>query len=167
MLLVGTVRRPHGLRGEVSVEVATDFPERFVPGSILYWGESPRRRLLKLLSARRHGARILMFFEGIAGVEAARALAGGELCVPVEEVVPAPADFYYSYEVEGWPCFDTAGRLLGVARHLGETAAGPLLFVETPARKEALVPFVHPIVVAVDRVGRRIVLDLPEGLLEL
>lgn len=167
MLLVGTVRRPHGLRGEVSVEVATDFPARFVPGSILHWSAGLRRRVLTLQSARRHGARMLMCFEGIPSLEAARELDGGELSVPAEEVVPAPADFYYSHEVDGWSCRDIAGGILGVARRLDQTAGGPLLSVETTARKEVLVPFVRPIVVSVDRIERQIVLDLPEGLLEL
>lgn len=167
MLLVGTVRRPHGLRGEVSVEVATDFPDRFVPGATLYWSAGLRRRVLRLRSARRHGARMLMCFEGVPSLEAARELGGGELCIPAEEAVPPPADFYYSHEVDGWSCLDIAGRILGVARRLDETAAGPLLSVETSAQKEALVPFVRPIVVSVDRRQRRIVLDLPEGLLEL
>ncbi|MGH9316081.1 MAG: ribosome maturation factor RimM [Thermoanaerobaculia bacterium] len=167
MLLVGTVRRPHGLRGEVSVEVATDFPERFVPGSILTWSAGVRQCALTLRSARRHGARMLMCFEGVPNLEAARELAGGELCIPVKDAVPAPEDFYYSHEVDGWSCLDIAGKVLGVARGLAETAAGPLLSVETLTRKETLVPFVRPIVVSVDRAERRIVLDLPEGLLEL
>jgi len=167
MLLVGTVRRPHGLRGEVSVEVATDFPERFVPGSVLYWSAGVRRRVLTLRSARRHGARMLMCFEGVPGPEAAKDLAGGELSIPAREAVPPPADFYYGHEVDGWSCFDVAGNVLGVAKGLAGTAAGPLLSVETPAQKEILVPFVRPLVVSLDRTERRIVLDLPDGLLEL
>ncbi len=108
-----------------------------------------------------------MSFERIENVAAASELAGGDLCVPAEESVPPPADFYYSHEVEGWQCLDTAGNVLGIARGLEETAAGPLLSIETPAQKEALAPFVHGIVVAIDRRSRRIVLDPPEGLLDL
>ena len=167
MLLVGIVRRPHGLTGEVSVEVLTDFPERFVPGLNLVWRSGSQLRVLELAGARRHGQRMLLSFEGIGGQEAAAALAGGDLCVPAEQAVPAPADFYYSQEISGWRCEDLSGKSIGVVTNLEQTPAGPLLSIETVGKKEALVPFVRPIVVSVERDLRRIVLDLPEGLLEL
>ncbi len=167
MLLVGIVRRPHGLAGEVSVEVLTDFPERFVPGLNLVWRRGSRVRVLRLAGARRHGKRMLLSFEGIGGVDAAAALARGDLCLPAGEAVPAPPDFYYSHEVVGWRCQDLSGKGIGVVTDLQQTPAGPLLSIETPAKKEALVPFVRPIVVSIERASKRIVLDVPEGLLDL
>lgn len=176
MLLVGFVRRPHGLGGELSVEPMTDFPERFVPGKEVEWrastkasgpSASPESRRLTIRTARRHGERVLLSFEGFAGVDAARALAGGELSVPDAEAAPSRPDFYYSHQIEGWRCEDREGRLAGVVRTLEQTVAGPLLAIETPSGREALVPFVEPIVVSVDEAGRRIVIDPPEGLLEV
>ncbi len=176
MLLVGLVRRPHGLAGELSVEPTTDFPERFVAGGEVQWrrGERtpgasvfPEPRRLKIRTARRHGERVLLSFEGFAGVDAARALAGGELSVPDSEAAPPRPGFYYSHQVEGWRCEDLEGRLAGVVRSLEQTPAGPLLAIETPSGREALVPFVEPIVVSIFEEERRIVLDPPEGLLEV
>lgn len=167
MLVVGEVKRPHGLNGEVSVEVRTAFPERFAPGLNLLWRRSGKERPLTLQSARRHGGRILLRFEGVEDAEAARALAGGDLCVPVAEAVPAPEDFYYSHELEGWVCEDPLGRKLGKILSLSETAAGPLLTMETREGKTALIPFVRPIFVSLDRSSQRVVLDPPEGLLDL
>lgn len=176
MLLVGLVRRPHGLGGELSIEPMTDFPERFVPGGEVEWrpsarasgpSASPELRRLTIRTARRHGVRVLLSFEGFAGVDAARALAGGELSVPDSEAAPPRPDFYYSHQVAGWRCEDREGRLAGVVRTLEQTVAGPLLAIETPSGQEALIPFVDPIVVFVDERKRCIVIDPPEGLLEV
>ncbi len=167
MLVVGVVRRPHGLEGELSVEPMTEFPERFVPGAEVDWRSGEAARRLIIGSVRRHGKRLLVSFEGFAGVDAARSLAGGELSVPDAEAARPRPDFYYSHQVEGWRCEDREGRLAGIVRTLEQTVAGPLLAIETPSGREALVPFVDPIVVAVDEAGRRIVIDPPEGLLEV
>jgi 16S rRNA processing protein RimM len=131
------------------------------------WSSGELKRDLTVVSARPHGARLLLAFEGIEDVDAARRLAGGELVVPEEEAAPAPQGFLYSYRVEGWRCEDTAGRLAGTVRQLERTPAGPMLSIELPSGREALVPFVAPIVVAVDEEGRRIVIDPPDGLLDL
>ena len=151
----------------MSIEVWTDFPERFAPGVALLWRGAAAERTLSLQGVRGHREQMLLKFEGVDDVDAARALQGGELLVAVEDAHPAPDGFYYAHEVRGFSCEDAGGRVLGVASGLEHTPAGPMLSVAVGAGREALVPFVHPIVVAVDREGRRIVLDPPEGLLEL
>jgi 16S rRNA processing protein RimM len=167
LIVVGIVRRPHGVTGEVSVEPVTDFPERFAPGARFQWRGGHTERDLEVVSARPHGARILVRFDGVGDVDAARALAGGDLGVPEEETVPPPDDFYYHYEVEGWRCEDSGGRLLGRAVGLERTAGGALLLVDTGGSEPVPVPFVSPIVVSVDRATKRVVLDPPAGLMEL
>ena len=167
MLLVGVVRRPHGTSGEVSVEPATDFPERFAVGARFLWRREDGERALSVATARPHGTRILVRFDEFDGVATARSLAGGELWIPEEDAIPPPEDFYYGHEVEGWRCEDRAGRLLGKARQLTQTAGGPMLDVDTGRAEPVSVPFVRPIVVSVERVKKRIVLDPPEGLKEL
>lgn len=167
MLLVGIVHRPHGLKGEVSVEPRTAFPDRFAPGVRVAWSAGDRSRDLTVKSARPHGARLLLAFDGIEDVDAARELSGGELVVPEEEAAPAPEGFVYGHRIAGWRCEDVAGRLAGTVRQLERTPAGPLLSIETVSGREALIPFVAPIVVAVDEEGQRIVIDPPEGLLDL
>ena len=144
-----------------------DVPASFEPGKSLLWKKGDRTRDLKLSGKRHHSGRLLLTFEGIAGVEAARALSGGALCLPAERLPAAPADFYWSHEVAGWRCESRAGEALGSVRLLEDTPAGPLLTMETPRGKEILVPFVHSIVVRIDREAKKIVLDPPEGLLDL
>ncbi len=167
MLVVGTVRRPHGLSGEVSVEISTAFPERFQPGLRLLWSRAGMTRALKVIAARPHGDRWLLRFEGVDGPEGARELSGGELGVPEQEAHAAPEGFYYSHRIAGWRCEDRAGRILGTVSGLEQTPAGPLLTVLTSQGKPVLVPFVAAIVLHVDEERRRVVLDPPDGLFEL
>ena len=161
------MRRPHGLAGEVTVEPLGDFVNDFRPGESYVWKSGVRARDLKLSGKRGHSGRMLLSFEGIADVEAARELAGGVLCVPPERLPERPPDFYGTDEIAGWRCEDPEGLLLGAVELLEETPAGPQLTLRTPAGKEVLVPFVHPLVVAIDAPSKRIVLDLPDGLMDL
>lgn len=167
MLLVGIVRRPHGIAGEVSVEPATDFPERFAPGATFTWTRNGEERELVLASVRPHADRLLIRFDGVTDAEGARALAGGDLAVPEAEAAPAPDDYYYGHEVEGWRVEDAAGREIGHALSIEQTAGAAMLVVDAGGAEPLAIPFVRPIVASVDRAARRIVLDPPEGLLEL
>ena len=167
MFAVGFVHRPHGLNGEVSVEKLGDSDDPFESGRAFVWISGDRRRELRLSAHRVHGKRFLLSFEGIADVDAARELSGGVLCVAGDRLPAKGEDFHWSHELEGWSCEDAAGRKLGEVRRLDETAAGPQLTLETAAGREVLVPFVRPIVVEIDRESRRIVLDPPEGLMDL
>jgi 16S rRNA processing protein RimM len=167
MFAVGYVHRPHGLNGEVSVERIADAGNPFETGGELVWIRGDLRRDLKISGSRPHGKRWLVSFDGIGSVEAARELAGGALCVAALDLAETPPDFWWSHELEGWSCEDARGEKLGAVKRLEETPAGPQLTLETPPGKEVLVPFVRPIVVEIDRERRRIVLDPPEGLMEL
>ena len=167
MLVVGVVRRPHGIVGELSVDPVTSFPERFRAGLSLVWQKADERRTLAVSSVRPHGNRLLVTFEGVASIDEARRLCGGDLSVHSTEAVPAPEGFYYSHELAGWRCEDVQGRLLGSVAGLEKTTAGPLLEVDTPSKKGVLVPFVQGILVTIDRDSRRVVLDPPDGLFDL
>jgi 16S rRNA processing protein RimM len=145
----------------------TDFPDRFVAGLTLLWRREEAERELTVSSAGGHGARIRLRFEGIEDADSAGLLSGGDLWVREEEAVPAPEDFYYSHQVEGWRCEGTGGRALGRVSKLERTAGGAMLRVDTGGAEPVSVPFTRPIVVSVDAENERIILDPPEGLMEL
>jgi 16S rRNA processing protein RimM len=146
----------------------TDFPERFVGGLRLFWQRGDVERELTVASVRPHGARLLVRFEGVEGADAARELAGGDLSVPEDEAVPAPDDFYYGHRIEGWRCEDTNGHVLGrVAGIERRTAGVPFLSIDTGGKEPVPVPFTRPIVVSVDADNERVILDPPEGLMDL
>ena len=164
LVVVGRVIRPHGLTGEVVVEVASDVAERFDPGSALRLG--PRGRRVEVATARPFGDRLLVRFEGFADRTAVEGLRGLELTVDRDEVPAAPAGSFYHFELLDCTCHDAREGELGTVIGLHEDGGGTLLEVGDGERK-LLVPFVQSFVVRVDIAARRIELDLPPGLVDV
>lgn len=162
---VGRVLRPHGLKGEVVVEVLSDVPGRLDPGSRLLAsrGGGPVRALVvKASQPHKTGARVL--FEGAEGRDGAEALRGLDLEVERAAVPPAPPGTYYHYELLGCRCRD-GGRDLGTVVDLVEDGGGLLLIV-SDGERQVPVPFVERFLRAVDVAGGTIDVDLPPGLLD-
>ena len=165
-IVIGRVVRPHGLTGEVSVEILTDFPERFVPGlGVELRSDDGGVRPAHLASARPHGGRMLIRFEGTDDATGAEALRGLDLCVSPSQAPPRPPGFVFHWEVAGCEAVDANGTVLGTVRELVEVGGRSLLVVDTPVGLRD-VPFSHPIVTRVDIAAKKIVLDAPAGLLD-
>lgn len=161
-VIVGTIGRAHGLRGEVTVRAHSDYPdERFAPGSLL--GRGSGSAPLEVIASRRQGDVLLVAFRGVRDRSAAETLRGTELWASVEPGETAPDEFH-----------DAA--LIGLAVRRGDAVVGrvasvthhpaqDLLVVDT-ADGERLVPFVSALVPVVDLAAGFVeVADLP-GLLE-
>lgn len=166
LITIGHVVKPHGLLGEVSVEILTDFPERYRTGLELFLrDEGGDVSLARVDAVRPHGGRLLVRFEGVTNVEAAEKFRGLDLCVGPEDAPERPPGYVFHHEVEGCAVVDRDGNDLGSALDLQGAGGAMLLVVKTP-RGDRDVPFTHPIVVSVDLAARRIVLDPPKGLLD-
>lgn len=160
---VGRVIRPHGVRGEVVVEVHTDAPERrFASGSALHADTAE----LVVGSARGHQDRLLVRFDGVRDRPGAETLRGAELTLPVEALGPTDdPDEYHDHQLEGLTAIRRGGAVLGIIREILH-APGNDVLVLAADRGEVLVPFVHAIVPEVDLEAGRVVVDPPEGLLD-
>lgn len=165
-VVVGRIGRPHGIAGEVTVEVRTDEPdERFAPGSVLL--VDPPARDLVVSSVRWHSGRLLVRFDGVADRNAAEALRGTLVHVErAEDEVPDEPDDYYDSSLIGSHAVLVDGTAVGDVEDVLHLPAQDLLVVRRPDGAEVLVPFVAAIVPEVDLEGRRIVLDPPDGLLD-
>ena len=165
--MVGRIGRPHGVRGEVTIEVRTDDPDlRFAVGAVLLTDPADRGPLT-IAGSRWHRDVLLLAVDGFDSREEAEALRGTELLVPVDDLPPLqdPDDFY-DHQLVGLTVQLTDGSLLGrvaAVRHDG----ADLLVVERDDAGEALIPFVAAMVPTVDVAGGYVVVDPPEGLLEL
>jgi 16S rRNA processing protein RimM len=162
--VVGRIGRPHGLRGEVAVQVRTDFPEqRFIAGAQL---RGDTGRTLTVETVRPHGRALLVRFAGVVDRDAAAELCGLLLTVDAT-VLPYldDPDEFYDHQLEGLAAVGSDGAALGTVREVVHAPASDLLVLETD-RGEALVPFVRAIVLEVDLAGGRVVLDPPAGLLD-
>jgi 16S rRNA processing protein RimM len=166
-LVVGRIARAHGIGGEVSVEVRTDAPdERFAIGSTLDT-DPAHVGPLTVANARWHSGRLLVAFEGVADRTAAEALRGALLVVDSDTSPAVDEDEYWDHQLAGLEVVSTDNQPLGVLADVLHPPGPDLLVVRRPDGGETLVPFVREIVPTVDLVGRRVVVDPPEGLFEL
>jgi 16S rRNA processing protein RimM len=167
--VVGRVVKPHGIRGELVVDVHTDSPEeRFTPGAVLATrARNGTSGTVTVAAVRPHTGRLLVTFEGVAGRDAAEAMRGLLLLVDASDIAPSddPEEFY-DHELEGLVVVDVRGERVGVVAEVLHTAASDLLAVRRDGGGEALVPFVTEIVPTVDVAAGRVVIDPPEGLLD-
>ncbi|HEX2895312.1 MAG TPA: ribosome maturation factor RimM [Marmoricola sp.] len=168
-LVVGRIGKPHGLRGEVSVEPRTDEPERrFAIGARL--GAERRRpgsheaAAFTVAGSRWHSGRLLVTFEEISDRDAAEAARGTLLVVPVDpDESPEDPEEFYDHQLVGLSVVLTTGESVGELTEIVHGTAQDLLVVAHDDR-EVLVPFVAELVPEVDVAGRRIVVDDRPGL---
>lgn len=165
LLLVGRVARAHGNKGQVIVNPETDFAEeRFRVGQTLLVGPSAHPR--RIVEVRFQQGRPVVALDGIETINEAEALAGAELKMPVEALGPLPDRTYYHHDLIGCEVRDRQGSAIGRVRAVEGTMDRSRLVVDG-SRGEVLIPLVAGICVSVDPARQQIVVDPPEGLLEL
>lgn len=167
LLLVGRVARAHGNKGQVIVNPETDFAqERFAVGNEMVVEQGGRSATRRITAVRFHAGRPIVALDGIETMNDAEALAGAELKMPAAALGPLPANTFYRHDLVGCEVKDTAGRAIG--RVTG--VEGPMeqsRLVVAGAKGELLVPMAERICVSVDPAAKVIVIDPPDGLLEL
>jgi 16S rRNA processing protein RimM len=167
LLLVGRVARAHGNRGQVIVNLETDFAEqRFRPGAVLFVGPEQSAAPRAIESVRFHQGRPVIALEGVGSMDAAEALAGAELWMATASLEPLPAGTFYRHDLAGCEVRDTSGRRLGSVTSVDGPLQRSNLVVNTD-RGEVLVPLVADICRSVDVAAKVIVIEPPDGLLEL
>jgi 16S rRNA processing protein RimM len=169
-LVVGRVVKAHGITGELVVEVRTDDPDtRFAPGGTLRGlSRSGAERTYAVQSVREHGGRLLLRLAGVVDRNTAEDLRGTVFVVDTADLPPIEdPDEYYDHQLEGLRVLTTGGVPVGTVAEVLHTAAGELLAVRTEDGREVLVPFVGAIVTSVSMTDQNIVIDPPEGLLEI
>ena len=160
--------RPHGVRGEVTVQVLSDAPDRFTPGAELGGGDpdgpGPLRPVV-VRAARLHQDRLLVSLEGVEDRDAAERLRGAWLSIPVTDARPLEAGEFWPHQLVGLAVVDRQGRQRGRVADVVPGAAHDLLAVELPGGASALVPAVAALV-TVELDAGRVLVDAVPGLLE-
>ena len=170
MAAVGRIARPHGIRGQVVIDPETDFPaERFRPGAELFArrpGESRGTESLVVTTARFQKDRAVVGFRGVDDMNAAKALAGSELRVPADRLTALPDATYYRHDLVGCVLETPEGERVGTVTAVEGPMGRSRLVVATP-KGAALVPLVAELCREIDPAAKRIVVVLPEGLLDV
>jgi 16S rRNA processing protein RimM len=167
-LVVGRVLRPHGVRGELAVEVLSDAPDRFSPGAELAVGEPDAAQPLRPVTveaARLHQGRLLLRLVGVDDRDAADRLRGALLSIPLAAARPLAADEFWPHQLIGLAVVDRDGRERGRVAEVVPGAAHDLLTVELTEGGSALVPAVAALV-TVELQARRVLVDDLPGLLD-
>jgi 16S rRNA processing protein RimM len=164
LVTIGRVGRPHGIRGEVTIEVRTDEPERyFVDGQSVDVDGNPT----VIVRAHWHGQRMLLTFEGVTDRTAAEQLRGAVLTAErADDEQPEDPDNFYDASLMGAEVTLVNGDPVGQLSEIVHLPGQDLLVVTNEHGREFLVPFVSEIVPVVDVASKRIVIDPPPGLLE-
>jgi len=163
--VVGRIIRPHGIRGEVVVEVTTDAPERFAPGSTLDVGDPASPVPYTVAGSRPHQGRLLVTLDGIEDRTAAESLRGSFLSIPASRARAPEEGRYYAFQLEGLSVVDEDGVDLGVMKGVLENPANDLWVIRVGER-DVLVPAVREFVRDVDLAAGRIVLRPIPGLFD-
>jgi 16S rRNA processing protein RimM len=165
-MAIGLVTGAHGLRGEVKVELHTDFPERFAPDVELYLGEELEK--VTITAARPHQGQLLLQFDGIHDRDEAEAIRGLWLFIPEEDAVALEEDTYFVHDIIGLSVQTSDGRLLGTVEEVLFTGANEVYVVATPGepRREILLPAIADVIREVNLEQGILTVELLPGLID-
>gem|GEM_PF-93452 len=161
-LNVATISRPHGLRGEVTLDLKTDDPAaRLTPGTV--YTTDPDHGPLTIASAREHQGRWVVRFAEAADRTAVEQLRGLSLTVPITD--SDEDDAWYPHELVGMRVRLTDGTDVGEVLGVEHGVAQDLLVIRETNGAETRIPLVHAIVPNIDKVSGVVTIDPPGGLL--
>jgi 16S rRNA processing protein RimM len=167
-IIVGRVRRPHGIRGEVRVEILTDYPERIVQRDALYLAhpQSPDDvERYPLESLRPHKGILLVKLGGVDDRDAAEELRGMLVQVPFEEAVPLEEGEYYHFQLIGMDVETEMGEWLGRVAEVIATGAHDVYVVRGP-RGEVLLPAIEDVILELNTDRQKMIVHPLPGMLE-
>lgn len=162
-LAVGKLRRPHGVRGEMQMDVLTDFPERLKPGVTVYLGEhhEPHR----IHNIRGHDQALLVTFDGYQNPEGVGVFRNTMVYVRVNELPPLPDGEYYHHQLLDLQVFREDGEYLGILAEILVTGANDVYVIETDDGTEILLPAINDVIREIDLERGQIRVHLLPGLL--
>ncbi|MFP4077758.1 MAG: ribosome maturation factor RimM [Bacillota bacterium] len=164
-IVIGTIKKPHGIKGRVSVRAETDFTDvRFQEGATVFLR---CRGELKKTTIQEHGGHRggeILGFEGIDTVEEAEKLRNCTIEVDAESRHALEDDAFYYDTLEGMSVHYQKKKI-GVVKSVMDMPQGAMLRIERPGSKDALVPFMKHFIKEVDEDDKTITLNEIEGLL--
>jgi 16S rRNA processing protein RimM len=177
-LIIARILRPHGVQGELSCEIVTEFPERFertkrvfltppsVPGSSdPRAGETPRAYSVhraRLGQHRGHGE-VIMQLEDVADRDAAESLRGWLVQVPEREAWKLPRGRYYWHQIVGLRVVTTDGEEIGTVAEILETGANDV-YVVKGSGQERLIPAIKQVIKKIAPERGELVVELIPGM---
>ena len=161
-LVIGRVLKPWSYRGEMKIEILTEFPERFASLRQVFLGDDAK--LFSVERARLHGSAALLKLKGIDSSEAAAKLRDQLVQVALQDAVKLPKGKHYLYQLIGLRIVTTDGKGLGEITDVLDTGANDVYVVKDGAR-EILIPAIEDVVKEINLERGEVVVQLIEGLI--
>ncbi len=147
-LVVGKLRRPHGVKGEMLMDVLTDFPERLRSGLLVYVGEE--HQSLRIISLRQSNQALLVAFEPYRDPESVGVLRNQFIYVRADDRPPLPEGEFYHHQLIGLRVITDEGVVLGQLSSILETGANDVYVVTLESGREALLPAISSVILDID-----------------
>jgi len=162
-LTVAFLRRPHGVQGEIVMDLHTDFPDRMKSGRKLFVGEE--HQPMTLTSVRPHQSGLIVKFKGIETPEEAGKYRNQSVYIKAKDAPPLPDGKIYKYELIGFKVVDENDNPLGELMEILETGANDVYVVKNDSGKEILLPVIPSVILDLDTGRRLIRVHLLDGLI--
>lgn len=167
-IAVGHIIGVHGLRGEVKVELYTDFPERFVPGAVLMVGDDLDEETIE--QVREHKSNLLVKFAGCTNRTDAEALRNRWLFVDEADAAQLEEGVYWIHDIIGLEVFTEQGEAVGRITDVLATGSNDVYVVAPIGAfnrgREVLLPALDDVILTVALEQGRMTVRLPDGLLD-
>lgn len=162
-LVVGRLRRPHGMRGEILMEVITDFPERLRIGTRVFVGDDYQPARIR--TRRQHQNALLVSFHGVTDQETAAAWRNTLVYVRAGDRPPLPEGEYYHHQILGLRVVDEDGALLGTLTQILDYSAHDIYVVLPETGPEILLPATEEVILDISLEKGEVRVHLLPGLL--
>jgi 16S rRNA processing protein RimM len=161
-LVIGYLRRPHGVQGEMVMDLHTDFPERIKSGRKVLIGEKHQPHTID--TVRPHNDGLLVSFRGVDTPEDVGKFRNQWVYIKASQVAPLPEGQHYQYELIDLDVVDENGTSLGKLVEILETGANDVYIVRDESGKEILLPAIPSVILNLDMDRRLLKVHLLEGL---
>ncbi|KUK11430.1 MAG: Ribosome maturation factor RimM [Clostridia bacterium 41_269] len=166
-IAVAKVINTHGIKGEVKAVPLSDFKDRYQQLKEVFIKEKNEYSPLNLEKVRWHKGNLLLKFKEISSINEAELLKGNYIFINRSDAVELPKDTYYIFEIVGLEVYDAENNVkLGIVTEVLQTGANDVYIIKDSSGRELLVPALKKVVVKVDLEKNRMLVKLPEGLLD-
>lgn len=165
MATIGKVISTHGTKGALKVQPFSDFPKRVKMLERVYLKKEADIEIYQVLDAFVNGKNWVITLAGIVDMEAALQLRGALLQIPLAERIALPQDTYYLDQIIGLTVYTVNGQELGKVQDVLQTGSNDVYVVQRTAEADILIPALKTVVKQVDLQHKRLVVNLPAGLM--
>ena len=164
---LGYVVKPHGLSGALQILLDVDAPEAYsnLESVFVLKGQQLLPFFIESMAVR--GDKAIVTLEEVEDIEAAKALKGSQLYLPLTMLPELVGDEFYYHELAGFSLEDEAAKSVGSILAVVQAGAQDLLQIDHPSGKEVLIPLTDALIVKVQKKEKKLVMKIPEGLLDV